>query len=74
MDARSPDQVIDSTKYRAQLTTNTAIAKRLGMLRQTLAHKRKYPSTFTGGEIESMADLFNWSDAEIGEFIRGCKD
>lgn len=73
MDAKSPDAIIESTKYRVQLKTNTALAKRLGMLRQTLAHKRKYPSTFTGGEIESMASLLRWSDEEIGEFIRGCK-
>ena len=70
---RSPDEMIDSTKYRAKLPDNTAIAKRLGLSRQTLARKRKHPSTFTGGEITSLAKLLAWTDQELTEFTRGCK-
>ena len=69
---RTPDDVIDSTKYRAKIRTTKSMAERLGMIRQTLAHKRKYPGTFTGSEIKAMAKLFNWTDEEIAEFIRGC--
>lgn len=66
--------MIESTKYRAKLKTNKDIADRLGMIRQTLSHKRKYPSTFTCGEVLAMAKLFGWNNDEIGEFISGCKD
>lgn len=71
---RSPSDIIDATKYRGGCRTNSEIARRLGMIRQTFSHKRKYPYTFTGGEIASMADLFIWTDEETGSFIRGCKD
>ena len=67
----SPDDVIESTKYRAKCKTNASLAERLGMIRQTLAHKRKYPGTFTASEIMAMAKLLNWSDEEIATFIRG---
>lgn len=69
---RTPDNVIESTKYRAGLKTNKSIAERLGLLPQTLSHKRKYPSTFTASEIKALARLFNWSNEEIGEFVKGC--
>ena len=69
----SSDDVIDSTKYRAKCKNNTMLAERLGMIRQTLAHKRKYPGTFTVSEVMAMAELLNWSDEEIATFIRGVK-
>ena len=69
---RTPDEVIDSTKYRAGIKNNKQLSERLGMIRQTLAHKRMYPSTFTTGEIRALAKLLNWTNEELGEFIRGC--
>ena len=72
----TPKDVIDSTRYRAKCMTNTALAKQIGMVRQTLSHKIKYPGTFTGYEISDIAQVLNWSDQEIAGFIRGirCKE
>lgn len=70
---RSPDELIDSTKYRAKIPNNSELARRIGLTRQTLARKRKYPSTFTGGEILALAKLLVWTDQELAEFTRGCK-
>lgn len=71
---RSPDEMLDSTKYRAGIKTNQGIAERIGLKRQTLAHKRKYPGTFTASEIVALSMLLGWSDEELLEFIRGCKE
>lgn len=68
---RTPDNVIDSTKYRAGIKTNKQLAERIGLIPQTLSHKRKYPSTFTGGDIATLSKLLSWSDEEIATFIRG---
>ncbi len=70
---RSPDDIIYDTMSRAKLHDNLAIARRIGLTRQTLARKRKYPSTFTGGEISALAKLFVWSDSELVEFVKGCE-
>lgn len=66
-----PDVVIAVGMAKNKIYTNTELAKRTGMIRQTLAHKRKYPSTFTGGEIASLAKLLKWTDEDIAQFIRG---
>ena len=70
---RSPDDIIYDTMSRAKLHDNLAIARRIGLTRQTLARKRKHPSTFTGGEISSLAKLLVWSDSELIEFVKGCE-
>lgn len=69
---KSPTDIIADSGGIA-LNTNLAIAKRIGLTRQTLTRKRKYPSTFTAGEVYSLAKLFNWTDQQIAEFIRGCR-
>lgn len=69
----TPDDVIEATKYRAKIRTNKALAERIGLIPQTLSHKRKYPSTFTGSDIAAISKLLCWSDEEIGTFIRGIK-
>ena len=66
-----PDVVIAVGMARTKIQTNAELAKRIGLVRQTLSHKRKYPSTFTGGEISSMARILNWSNDDISDFIRG---
>lgn len=68
----NPSEVIDSTRWRIKCKTDSQLADRLGMVRQTFAHKRKYPSTFTGGEIAALAKLLSWSAEEIEEFVKGC--
>ena len=69
----TPNDVISSTRYRANINTNKALAERIGLSPQTLSHKQKYPGTFTASDIAAMSKLFNWSDEEIGTFIRGVK-
>lgn len=68
---REPNVVIAVGMANNKINTNTELADRIGMVRQTLSHKRKYPSTFTGGEIGSLAKTLKWTDEEIAEFIRG---
>lgn len=70
---RSPDDIIYDTMSRARLYNNLAIARHIGLTRQTLARKRKYPCTFTAGEISSLARLFVWTDSELVEFVKGCE-
>ena len=53
-----------------KIDTITELAKRLHLNRQTLNRKINYPRTFTMCEIQDMAKLFNWSDEELGSFIR----
>ena len=69
----SPTEIIESTKSRAKISNNTQLAERIGLLRQTLAHKRKYPYTFTGADIAALQKLLNWNDEEVGAFVKGCK-
>lgn len=69
----SPTEIIESTKSRAKIENNTQLAERMGLMRQTLAHKRKYPYTFTGGDIASLQKLLLWNAEETGAFVRGCK-
>lgn len=66
-----PDVVIAVGMAKNKIETNKELAKRIGLVRQTLSHKRKYPSTFTGGEIASLAKTLNWSNEDISNFIRG---
>jgi len=68
---REPDVVIRVGMANNKIDTNKELAERIGMVRQTLSHKRKHPSTFTGGEIGSLAKTLKWTDEEIAEFVRG---
>lgn len=68
------DRIINASRSLLGINTDTALAKELGFVRQTLSHKKKYPGTFTAAEVLAMADLFGWSNDDIGEFIRGCKE
>lgn len=70
---KKPTDLIDSTKYRACIKTDKDLAARMGMLRQTLSHKRKFPGTFTGYEVCDLAKLLDWKDKEIAAFIRGIR-
>lgn len=54
-----------------KIRTMKDLAGRLGMVRQTLAYRLKYPQTFVGSEINAMVKLFNWSDEQITRFVRG---
>ena len=49
----------------------TVLAKRMGLTRPTMNRKVLAPSSFSLYEIQALAKLFNWSDEQIGEFIRG---
>lgn len=67
------DMIIRVGMARNRIATNSELSKRIGLVRQTLSHKRKYPSTFTGGEIASLTKILKWTDEELGNFIRRIK-
>ncbi len=47
------------------------LAKRLGLTRPTMSRKVNCPSTFTIYELQALGKLFNWTDEELGSFLRG---
>lgn len=48
-------------------------AKMLGITPQSFSRKLDKPWTFTIFEIQKMAEIFNWSDSDLGLFVRSIK-
>lgn len=65
--------LIRESMARAEIKTFAELAKRLGMVRQTLAYRLKHPTTFIGSEVIALVNLFNWNDEQIIRFVRGLK-
>lgn len=48
-------------------------ANLLGITPQSFSRKLDKPWTFTIFEIQKMAEMFHWSNEDLGEFIRSIK-
>lgn len=65
----STDVLIDVGKAKNRIRTDTELARRLGMSRQTFHNKRLYPGTFTTYELSRLAKTLSWSAEEIEDFL-----
>jgi DNA-binding Xre family transcriptional regulator len=64
------DVLIDVSKAKNLIKTDTDLAKRIGISRQSLSIKRKHPGTFTGYELKAMMKHLNWTPEELADFIQ----
>ncbi len=53
-----------------KITNDYQLADKIGLSRQALSRKMITPSTFKPKEIIALAELFGWSNEELGEFMR----
>lgn len=66
----STDILIDVGKAKNSIKTDTDLAKRIGISRQSLSIKRKHPGTFTGYELKAMVKHLGWTPEELAAFIQ----
>ena len=62
--------ILKQNMARLRITHDYELAKEIGITKQSLSRKLKYPRTFSWYEVGAMAKLFNWSNEELGEFVR----
>jgi len=55
---------------KTKIKSISALAKRLGLTRPTMSRKVNCPSTFTIYEVQALGKLFQWTDEELGSFLR----
>ena len=68
------ESIIRTNKAKLRIDHDYQLAERIGITKQNLSRKLKNPWTFTWFEIGELAKLFDWSDSELGEFVRSVYD
>lgn len=65
-----PESLIKQSMAKLLIKRDCELAERVGITKQSFSRKLKLPRTFSWYEVGAMAKLFNWSDEELGEFVR----
>lgn len=62
--------IIKQYMAKIRLEHDCELANEIGLTKQSLSRKLRYPRTFSWYEVGALAKLFNWSNEELGEFVR----
>ena len=68
------ESIIRANKAKLKIDHDYQLAERIGITKQSMSRKIKKPWTFTWFEIGELANIFKWSDSELGEFVRSIYD
>ena len=68
------ESIIKQNMAKLKISHACEMAGRIGITKQNFSRKLKNPRTFSWYEVGEMAKQFNWSDAELGEFVRSVYD
>lgn len=64
------ESIIRQGMAKIKIKHDCEMAGRIGITKQNFSRKLRLPHTFTWHEINRISEVFNWSDEELGKFVR----
>ena len=68
------ESIIKQNMAKLKISHACEMAGRIGITKQNFSRKLRLPHTFTWFEINRIAEEFNWTNDELGEFVRSIHD